>query len=338
VYNESQTIAKVIDDFARELPQATIYVYDNNSSDGSAAIAAEQGAVVRKETRQGKGNVVRQMFREIDADYYVMVDGDDTYPAEAVHSLLEPLWTGEADMVIGDRLSNFTYHRENKRAFHSFGNNLVRKLIQLIYGVRITDVLTGYRAFSRLYVKACPILSRGFEIETELTIHSIDKNWRICEVPIDYRDRPEGSVSKLSTFGDGFKVLLKILSLFKDYRPLVLFAIIACVLLLVGIIVGITVIVDYLNTGLVARFPSAILAVGLVFSGLLCLTSGLILDTTVKSWRKHYELTVTHDYAAQQRYQQGRSAQQRYQQGRSAQDTVERTDARQRSVDKTQER
>ncbi|MDR1358603.1 MAG: glycosyltransferase family 2 protein, partial [Coriobacteriales bacterium] len=225
-YNEEMTIAKVVDDFARELPDATIYVYDNNSSDATSALAREHGAVVRFEPRRGKGNVVRQMFREIDADYYVMVDGDDTYPAEAVHELLRPLMVGEADMVIGDRLSNLTYHKENKRAFHSFGNNLVRALIRLMYGVNIVDVLTGYRAFNRIYVKTCPVISRGFEVETELTIHTIDKNWRFSEVPIVYRDRPQGSESKLSTFGDGSKVLLTILSLFKDYKPLVLFSLI----------------------------------------------------------------------------------------------------------------
>lgn len=300
-YNEEQTVAKVIDDFARELPTATIYVYDNNSSDATSAIAKSHGAVVRLELRQGKGNVVRQMFREIDADYYVMVDGDDTYPAEHVHEMLAPVMSGDADMVIGDRLSNMTYHNENKRAFHSFGNNLVRFLIKLIYGVNIVDVLTGYRTFNHMYVKTCPVLSRGFEVETELTIHTIDKNWRFTEVPIDYRDRPEGSESKLSTFRDGMRVLLKILSLFKDYKPLVLFSIVGVLLLLVGIILGGTVVVDFINTGLVERLPTAILAVGFVFVGLLSLSCGLILDTTVKGWRKQYELTVAQDYVLLER-------------------------------------
>lgn len=300
-YNEAQTIAKVIDDFAQELPAATIYVYDNNSTDDTACIAKEHGAVVRLEPRQGKGNVVRQMFREVQADYYVMVDGDDTYPAKHVHDMLMPLITGESDMVIGDRLSNMTYHKENKRNFHSFGNNLVRFLIRLIYGVNIVDVLTGYRAFNRIYVKTCPILSPGFEIETELTIHTIDKNWRFTEVPIDYRDRPLGSESKLSTFRDGLKVILKIMSLFKDYKPLVLFSLVGGILLLVGIILGISVVVEFFGSGLVERFPSALLAVGLVVVGLLSISVGLILDTTVKGWRKQYELTVTHDYAAEAR-------------------------------------
>lgn len=300
-YNEEQTIAKVIDDFARELPGATIYVYDNNSSDDTARIAREHGAVVRQESRQGKGNVVRQMFREVEADYYVMVDGDDTYPAEHVHDMLRPLVSGEVDMVIGDRLSNLTYHKENKRAFHSFGNNLVRFLIRLIYGVNIVDVLTGYRAFNRIYVKTCPIISQGFEVETELTIHTIDKNWRFSEVPIDYRDRPVGSESKLSTFRDGFKVLMTILTLFKDYKPLVLFSIVGVIMLLVGIILGTSVIIEFFATGLVERLPTAVLAVGFVFVGLLSVSCGLILDTSVKGWRKQYELTVSHDYAAQNR-------------------------------------
>ncbi|MDR1087799.1 MAG: glycosyltransferase [Coriobacteriales bacterium] len=303
-YNEEMTIAKVVDDFARELPEATIYVYDNNSSDATSALAREHGAVVRFEPRRGKGNVVRQMFREIEAEYYVLVDGDDTYPAEAVHELLKPVITGEADMVIGDRLSNLTYRDENKRAFHNFGNNLVRFLIHLIYGVNIVDVLTGYRAFNRIYVKTCPITSQGFEIETEMTIHTIDKNWRFAEVPIVYRDRPEGSESKLSTFSDGSKVLLTILGLFKDYKPLVLFSLIGIILLVIGVILGITVIIDFLNTGLVERFPTAILAVGFVFVGLLAICCGLILDTSVKGWRKQYELTVTQDYMAEARARQ----------------------------------
>ena len=305
-YNEEITIGKVVDDFTRELPEATVYVYDNDSSDNTATIAREHGATVCHEPRRGKGNVVRQMFRDIEADYYVMVDGDDTYPAEHVHDMLRPLMAGETDMVIGDRLSNLTYLKENKRAFHNFGNNLVRFLIRLIYGVNIVDVLTGYRAFNRIYVKTCPVLAKGFEVETELTIHTIDKNWRFTEVPIDYRDRPEGSESKLSTFSDGYKVLRTILTLFKDYKPLVLFSIVGALLLLIGFILGGTVIVDFVHTGLVERFPTAILAVGFVSTGLLALSCGLILDTTVKGWRKQYELTVVHDYAAQERSKQKR--------------------------------
>ncbi|MFR8830303.1 MAG: glycosyltransferase family 2 protein, partial [Eggerthella lenta] len=206
-YNEAVTISKVVDDFRRVLPEATVYVYDNNSSDGTASIAAEHGAVVRAERRQGKGNVVRQMLRDIDADYYVMVDGDDTYPAEAAPELLAPLMADEADMSVGDRLSNGTYGEENDRAFHGFGNDLVRTLIKWIYGFEFSDVMTGYRAFNAVFAKTMPVLSPGFEIETELSIHAVDKRWRIAEVPIDYRDRPEGSESKLNTFSDGMKVL-----------------------------------------------------------------------------------------------------------------------------------
>ena len=291
-FNEELTIAKVVEDFGRILPDADIYVYNNNSTDSTASIAREHGAIIRNEPRQGKGNAVRQAFRDIDADYYVMIDGDDTYPAEAVHEMLEPLIRGEADMVIGDRLSNMSYHAENKRAFHSFGNNLVRSLISMFYGVKYNDIMTGYRAFNRVFVKSFPILSKGFEIETELSIHCIDKNWRIVEIPIDYRDRPEGSVSKLSTFSDGFKVLMTIMTLFKDYKPLALFSVVGALFSLIGLVFGITVVIDFAQTGLVERLPTAILAVALVFCGLLSLACGLILDTTVKGYRKQYELML----------------------------------------------
>ena len=295
-YNESLTIAKVVDDFKAALPHATIYVYDNNSSDGTARIAADHGAVVRRENRQGKGNVVRQMLREIDADYYLMVDGDDTYPAEEAPALLAPLIADEADMVVGDRLSNGAYKRENDRAFHGFGNNLVRWLIKIIYGFKFSDVMTGYRAFNSVFAKTMPVLSPGFEIETELSIHAVDKRWRIAEVPIDYRDRPEGSTSKLNTFSDGMRVLSTIMSLFKDYRPLALFGWMALILCVLGLAVGVPVVVEFARTGLVPRLPSALLAVGLVFVGALCFASGLILDTVVKGARKEYELHVTQAY------------------------------------------
>lgn len=206
-YNEEKTIAQVITDFKNQLPDAKIYVYDNNSKDRTAEIAAQNGAIVRKEPRQGKGNVVRSMFFDIDADYYVMVDGDNTYPAEFVHDLLKPLIYNHADMVIGDRLSNGTYHSENKRNFHNFGNNLVRNLINSLYKSNIQDIMTGYRAFNKFFVKTIPVMSPGFQIETELTIHSLDKRFKVTEIPIDYRDRPEGSESKLNTFRDGYKVL-----------------------------------------------------------------------------------------------------------------------------------
>ena len=295
-YNEAVTIAKVIDDFRRCLPDAIVYVYDNNSTDGTADIAREHGAVVRHESRQGKGRVVRSMVRDIDADYYIMVDGDDTYPAEAAVELLRPLIDDEADMVVGDRLSNGSYGDENDRAFHGFGNNLVRWLIKRIYGFKFSDVMTGYRAFNRVFAKTLPVMSQGFEIETELSIHAVDKAWRIAEVPIDYRDRPEGSESKLSTFSDGFKVLKMIMSLFKDYKPMALFGWVTVLLIALGFIVGVPVVVEFARTGLVERLPSALLAVGLVISGLLSLVSGLILDTVVKGSRKQYELMVIDAY------------------------------------------
>ena len=295
-YNEAVTIGKVVDDFRRVLPEATVYVYDNNSSDGTGEIAREHGAVVRCERRQGKGNVVRQMMRDIDADYYLMVDGDDTYPAEAAPELLAPLMADEADMVVGDRLSNGTYGEENDRAFHGFGNDLVRVLIKWIYGFEFSDVMTGYRAYNAVFAKTMPVLSPGFEIETELSIHAVDKRWRIAEVPIDYRDRPEGSESKLDTFSDGCKVLLMILSLFKDYRPLALFSWVSLLFCVLGLVAGVPVIAEFLATGLVPKLPSALLAVALVFIGILSFTCGLILDTVVKGTRKQYELQVTEAY------------------------------------------
>ena len=295
-YNEAVTIGKVVDDFRRVLPEATVYVYDNNSSDGTGEIAREHGAVVRCERRQGKGNGVRQMMRDIDADYYLMVDGDDTYPAEAAPELLAPLVADEADMVVGDRLSNGTYGEENDRAFHGFGNDLVRVLIKWIYGFEFSDVMTGYRAYNAVFAKTMPVLSPGFEIETELSIHAVDKRWRIAEVPIDYRDRPEGSESKLDTFSDGCKVLLMILSLFKDYRPLALFSWVSLLFCVLGLVAGVPVIAEFLATGLVPKLPSALLAVALVFIGILSFTCGLILDTVVKGTRKQYELQVTEAY------------------------------------------
>lgn len=295
-YNEEVTIGKVIDDFFKALPQATVYVYDNNSSDATAQIASEHGATVVRETRQGKGNVVRQMFREIEADYYIMVDGDDTYPAEKALDLIMPLVEGRADMTVGDRLSNGSYGEENDRAFHGFGNNLVRWLIKVIYGYNFYDVMTGYRAFNKIFVKTMPVMSPGFEIETELSIHAVDKRWRIEDVPIDYRDRPEGSESKLNTFSDGMKVLKCICSLFKDYRPMALFGWLSVIFVALGLIAGVPVIAEFGITGQVPRLPTALLAVALVLCGLLALTAGLILDTVVKSHRKKYELDVLYTY------------------------------------------
>lgn len=306
-YNEAVTIGKVVDDFKRVLPDADIYVYDNNSKDDTAAIAEDHGAIVRTEPRQGKGNVVRQMFREIDADYYIMVDGDDTYPAEAAPRLLEPLMNDTADMTVGDRLSNGTYGEENDRAFHGFGNNLVRWLIKVIYGYAFDDVMTGYRAFNRIFVKTMPVLSEGFQIETELSIHAVDKRFRIADVPIDYRDRPEGSYSKLSTFGDGAKVLRAIASLFKDHKPMAFFGWLALILIVLGLIAGIPVIAEYFQTGLVPRFPTAILAIALVICGALSFTAGIILDTVAKTGRKQWELFTYQAYEEAQRHQEEES-------------------------------
>ena len=291
-YNEEPTVAKVVADFRAQLPGAAVYVYDNNSTDRTAELAAAAGAVVVPEPRQGKGSVVRSMFRDIDADCYLMVDGDDTYPAEAAASLCAPILEGRADMTVGDRLSNGSYGRENKRAGHGFGNDLVRAMIRWIYGYGFDDVMTGYRAFSRPFVKTFPVLSRGFQIETELSIHAVDRGWRILDVPIEYRDRPEGSVSKLDTVGDGLRVVAMIGTLFKDYRPLKFFGIVAALLLLLGLALGLPVVAEFLATGLVPRLPTALLATALVFLSALALACGLVLDTVAKADRKRWELEV----------------------------------------------
>ena len=291
-YNEALTIGKVIDDFRSELPEATVYVYDNNSTDGTAEIARTRGAIVKYEPRQGKGNVCRQMFRDIDADCYLMVDGDDTYPAESARLLCAPILAGEADMVVGDRLSNGTYAQQNARAFHGFGNDLVRAMIRWIYGYGFEDVMTGYRAMSRPFVKTFPVLSEGFQIETELSIHAVDRRWRIADVPVEYRNRPEGSVSKLNTVRDGLKVIAMIGTLFKDYRPLKFFSLVALLFCIGGLCAGIPVVAEYLATGLVPRFPTAILAVALMFMAALSLATGFILDAVAKVERKQWELRV----------------------------------------------
>ena len=291
-YNEAVTIGKVVDDFRRELPGATVYVYDNNSTDGTSRIAREHGATVRLEPRQGKGNVCRQMFRDIDANCYLMVDGDDTYPAEAARALCEPILEGEADLTVGDRLSNGTYAEENKRAFPGFGNNLVRAMIKWIYGYSFDDVMTGYRAMGQPFVKTIPVLSEGFQIETELSIHAVDHRWRIKDVPVEYRDRPAGSVSKLDTVGDGIKVIAMIGTLFKDYRPLKFFSLIALIFAAIGLALGIPIIVEYFHTGLVPRFPTAMLAACFMFLCGLSLATGLILDSVAKVEKKQWELQV----------------------------------------------
>ncbi|WP_137665574.1 glycosyltransferase family 2 protein [Enterococcus hulanensis] len=289
-YNESLTIKKVINDFQRELPEADIYVYDNNSTDNTYDIALNEGAIVKKEPRQGKGNVIRQMFFDIEADYYLMVDGDDTYPAENSHELIAALWEGSADMVIGDRLSNGTYFNENKRAFHDFGNNLVKNSINRLYQADIKDVMTGYRGFNRMFVKSFPVMSSGFQIETEFTIHALDKRFKLVEIPIDYRDRPEGSESKLDTYSDGLKVLLTILKMFKDYKPLLFFSVFSLIFCVFGLVFGVPVINEFIHTGFITKVPSSILATGLMVFALLLLITGLILDTVVTNAKKEYEL------------------------------------------------
>ena len=291
-YNEEVTIVKVIEDFRRVLPHADIYVYDNNSKDKTNQLARDAGAIVRFEPRQGKGNVVRSMFREIDADYYIMADADDTYPAAEVEALLQPLRDGLADMTIGDRLSNGTYAEENKRGFHGFGNNLVRLLVNKLYKGNYNDIMTGYRGFNRLFVKNFPVLSPGFEIETELSIHALDKRFKLVEVPITYKDRPEGSESKLSTFSDGFKVLRMIFNLFKDYKPLIFFSILTFLFFVLGLIVGIPVISEFARTGMIDKVPSAVLATGFMILSALSFVAGFILDTVVRQHRMQYELKV----------------------------------------------
>ena len=288
-YNEAQTIEKVIKDYKQVLPDATIYVYDNNSRDETASIAQKAGAVVRHEYRQAKGNVIRTMFREIDADCYLMIDGDDTYPAENAKEMCELVLSGKADMVIGDRLSS-TYFTENKRPFHNFGNRIVRFSINKLFHNEIKDIMTGYRAFSYEFVKGFPVLSKGFEIETEMTIHAVDKNFKLVEIPVNYRDRPAGSVSKLNTYKDGFKVLKTIATLFKEYKPGMFFGLIAALFLLVSLILGVPVFLEYFETGLVPRFPSLIVAGISLVIALLLWISGVILSVIVKKHRQLYEL------------------------------------------------
>lgn len=290
-YNESKTIEKVVKDYKNALPDADIYVYDNNSSDGTDEIAKKAGAIVRYETKQGKGNVIRTMFREIDADCYLMVDGDDTYPAESARKMCDYVLEKNVDMVIGDRLSS-TYFQENKRPFHNFGNKLVERLINKIFKSNIVDIMTGYRAFSYNFAKTFPILSKGFEIETEMTIHAIDKNFTLKEVPVQYRDRPEGSVSKLNTFSDGFKVIKTIATLSKEYRPAFFFNILGTIVLIISIIMGIPVLVEYFKTGLVPRFPTLIVASIFLVISLLLYSIGIILQVIVKKHRQLFEILL----------------------------------------------
>lgn len=285
-YNEEVTIGKVVRDFKAALPGATVYVYDNNSTDRTAEIAAAEGAIVRREPRQGKGNVIRAAFEDIDADVYVMADGDDTYPADAAPAMVAKVLDGY-DMVIGDRLSS-TYFQENKRPFHNFGNRLVRGSINGLFGAHVTDIMTGYRAFSFTFVKTYPVLSRGFEVETEMTIHSLNNNLRLYEMPIQYRDRPEGSVSKLDTVGDGIKVMSTIFRMIREYKPLPFFGGLGLIIGIVGIVLCGTVTFEFAKTGVVTHFPTLIGAVMLVIAGLLLIIAGIILDVMAKNDRKTF--------------------------------------------------
>ncbi|MBQ6130462.1 glycosyltransferase [Candidatus Saccharibacteria bacterium] len=290
-FNEEKTIGRVVKDYKKALPEAEIFVYDNNSTDKTEEIAKKAGATVRFERRQGKGNVVRSMFREIEADCYLMIDGDGTYPAESARTLCDLVLKKGVDMAVGDRLSS-TYFQENKRPFHNFGNRLVRGLINVIFRSKIRDIMTGYRAFSRDFVKTFPVLSKGFEIETEMTIHALDKNFFIEEVPVKYRDREEGSESKLNTFSDGFKVLLTIVRLFEEYRPMLFFGIIGCVLMILSVGFGAPVFIEYFETGLVLRFPTLIFAGFLMTIAVLMFVCGIILQVVVRKHRQLFELLL----------------------------------------------
>ena len=291
-YNEELTIEKVVKDFKNELPEADIYVYNNNSKDKTKEIATKLGVIVKDEYRQGKGNVVRSMFYDIDADIYVMVDGDDTYPAEFVHELIKPVANGEADMCIGDRLSNGTYQKENKRPFHEFGNNIVKKSINILFKTELKDIMTGYRVFNKKFVKNMPVMSPKFEIETEMSLYALDKKYIIKEIPIVYRDRPEGSESKLNTVSDGIKVVKTIFKMYKDYNPFKFFGAISLMFFILGLIVGIPVIREYILTKYISKVPSAILATGLVILSVIIGQCGIVLDTVVKNNRENYELNL----------------------------------------------
>ena len=290
-YNEALTIGKVVNDYRAALPEADIYVYDNNSTDGTDKIAREAGAIVRYEYRQGKGNVIRSMFRQIEADCYLMIDGDDTYPAENARQMCDLVLNKGVDMVVGDRLSA-TYFKENKRPFHNAGNKGVRFLINRFFGSNIKDIMTGYRAFSRDFVKNFPILSKGFEIETEMTIHALDKNFLIEEIPVEYRDRPEGSVSKLNTISDGIKVIMTIFRLYAEYKPFRFFTFLSALLGALGVGFLIPVLIDYFKTGLVERFPTLFVCVGSLIIAVLLFICGIILHFVAKKHRMLFELIM----------------------------------------------
>lgn len=290
-YNEAATVAKVVADYRAALPGATIYVYDNNSTDGTGALAAAAGAVVRREAQQGKGNVLRRMFREVDARCYLLVDGDDTYPADAAPKMVAAVLEHGADMVVGDRLSS-TYFTENKRPFHNFGNSLVRFSINRLFGSRIQDIMTGYRAFSFLFAKTFPVLSRGFEIETEMSIHAVERNMQIENVVVEYRDRPAGSESKLNTYSDGAKVLGTILRLYKNYRPFGFFSLLAAMLAVLSAGFMVPVVDEYFRTGLVPRFPTLIVCACGMVAALLLFTAGIVLSNLLTQDARNFEFKL----------------------------------------------
>ena len=297
-YNEAKTIGRVVADFKEKMPHADIYVYDNNSTDNTAELAEQAGAIVRYEHKQGKGNVVRTMFREVDADCYVMVDGDDTYPADFGPRLEQLVLSGKADMAVGDRLSS-TYFTENKRPFHNFGNVLVRRMINFLFRAKLNDIMTGARAFSKDFVKSFPVISKGFEIETEMTIFALDNNVAIKEVPIAYQDRPQGSESKLNTYSDGLKVLKTIVNLFKDTKPLAFFSILSLILLLISFGFFLPILIQFVQTGIVDKFPTLIVISALTVIALLNFFCGVILSVLKKQHRQNFErqLTVLHELA-----------------------------------------
>ena len=290
-FNESKTIEKVVSDFQQVLPEATIYVYDNNSTDNTAVLARKAGAIVRHEYQQGKGNVLRRMFREIDAQAYVLVDGDDTYPAEAASQMVNLVLHENSDMVVGDRLSS-TYYTENKRPFHNFGNSLVCASINTLFKSKIKDIMTGYRAFSYEFVKTFPVLSKGFEIETEMSIHAIQRNMKIDNVVIEYRDRPEGSESKLNTFSDGLRVIKTIFHLYQSYHPLGYFTALSSIMALISFLFLIPVIYSYIQTGLVSRFPTLIVCGFALIMAFVLFVVGIILNSLLSQDSREFEFKL----------------------------------------------
>lgn len=295
-YNEEKTVEKVVTDVRSALPEATVYVYDNNSTDRTAELALKAGAVVRKEYAQGKGNVIRRMFREIDAQCYLMIDGDDTYPLNCARDMVNRVLERHADMVVGDRLSS-TYFTENKRPFHNFGNSLMRTCINRLFRTDIKDIMTGYRAFSYGFVKTFPVFSTGFEIETEMTIHAVNYHMQVENVVVEYRDRPEGSVSKLNTYSDGMRVIRKMLQLYKNYKPMKCFGLAALILILVAVILFVPILSEYIATGLVPRFPTLIVCGFLVMAAIQAIFSGMVLDVQVAKDRRDFEYRLNRVYS-----------------------------------------